>query len=75
MDESEYCESKIAVVCEAMTHVHYDVFCSSYWKKNKFFYYWEPVILSTAEHAKTDIQTITDECVNRPVLHPSLTVI
>lgn len=33
-----YCESKIAAVSDAMTHVGYDVFCSSYWKKDVEFW-------------------------------------
>ena len=36
----EYCESEIVAVSDAMTHrehVGYDVFCSSYWKKDVDF--------------------------------------
>lgn len=34
---AEDCESEIAVVTDAMTHVRCDVFCSSYWKKDVEF--------------------------------------
>lgn len=59
-----------------MTHrerAHYDVFCSSYCEKKKesFDYWlWKPGIFIHSWTCQTEcIQTITHECVNRPVVH------
>lgn len=54
-------------------HDSYDVFCSSYWKKKESWL----LTLGASDfiHSRTCqtecIQTITDECVNRPVGHLS----
>lgn len=70
----EYCESKIAVVSDVMTHVRYDVFCSSYWKKDVEFWLLtlEASDFTHSWACQTEcIQAIRDKCVNRPVVHRS----
>lgn len=58
-----------------MTHVRYDVFCSSYWKKDVEFWLLtleaRDFIHSWTCQTEERIQAITDECVNRPAVHPS----
>lgn len=59
----KYCESKINVVSEAMTHIRDWCALLLLLEKHTFFFFcfhcWEPVTWSTAEHAKPEsIQTI-----------------